>query len=160
MRTEFVKKNGVHNAALVDGMTVDSRGFVTIDGDVFGTLTFGSKTIASKNSIAGVGFVARYTGPGSFPWALQLPEAHVNNGVNLDPPPGVEGNGTYLQVDGSGNTYLVGQYRGTVDLDPGPGTVLRTSTTAGGGDGFVLSLSGLLASGLLRRAHRILTRHD
>jgi hypothetical protein len=42
---------------------------------------------------------------------------------------------TSLTVDGSGNVYLVGDFRGSVDFDPGLGTDLITS--AGGRDIFV-----------------------
>jgi subtilisin-like proprotein convertase family protein len=45
----------------------------------------------------------------------------------------------YSTVDGQGNSYVGGYFNGTVDFDPGPGTVNLTS--AGGHDGFLAKYS-------------------
>lgn len=51
-----------------------------------------------------------------------------------------------IAVDGSGNAYLAGDFRGTVDFDPGAG--VSTLTSAGGGlDGYITRLD---ASGNIR----------
>ena len=44
-----------------------------------------------------------------------------------------------LDVDAAGNIYATGNFHGTVDLDPGTGSYLRTS--AGQGDIFVMKLT-------------------
>ena len=43
-----------------------------------------------------------------------------------------------IEVDGAGNTYIVGKYRNTVDFDPGAGAFLMTAQ--GESDIFILKL--------------------
>ena len=52
--------------------------------------------------------------------------------------------GLGIAVDGGGNVYVIGSFRGTIDFDPGEGTSLVDSTRGVGGepgaDGFLVQL--------------------
>ncbi|MGE0716270.1 MAG: Ig-like domain-containing protein [Alphaproteobacteria bacterium] len=96
-----------------------------ISGDVYatgffrGTVDFdpGPGTVAlvtADNSH----FLARYDQSGSLVWALGADAASTGS------------EGVAIAIDGAENVYLIGSFVGTVDLDPGPGTVeLATSGT-------------------------------
>ncbi|MBP6390536.1 MAG: T9SS type A sorting domain-containing protein [Flavobacteriales bacterium] len=67
-------------------------------------------------------FMAKYDVNGNFIWAKSI--GSTAGDVAND-----------VQVDGSGNVYLLGNYTGTVDFDPGAPTCNRTAM--GGADGFM-----------------------
>ena len=61
-------------------------------------------------------FVWKENADGSFGWARAM------GGPNYDV-------GLGVAVDGGGNVYTTGQFNGTADFDPGPGTVTLSSAT-------------------------------
>lgn len=70
------------------------------------------------------GFFGKYTSAGAYVWAFKVGNA-------------VSGSSTIVNgiaVDGAGNVYIVGEFQGTVDFDPGAGTANLTS--AGSNDIF------------------------
>jgi hypothetical protein len=85
------------------------------------------------------GFVSKLNGSGSFVWAKQLggSTTNINDRLYI----------TDAVLDASGNTYVIGNFNGTNDFDPGPGTSLLTqktpsSSTNVGSDRFVCKLDG------------------
>ncbi|MEZ4972671.1 MAG: IPT/TIG domain-containing protein [Cyclobacteriaceae bacterium] len=72
-------------------------------------------------------FILKLNSSGSFVWAKSLP-----GGGSTDD------RGEGIATDASGNVYVTGEYTGTIDLDPGPGTFNKT--TIGSADLFVLKL--------------------
>jgi len=70
-------------------------------------------------------FISKLDASGNFMWAKQM------GGFSFDI-------GYSIVVDGSGNVYTTGYFQGTVDFDPGAGTLNMTS--AGGRDIFISKL--------------------
>jgi hypothetical protein len=71
-------------------------------------------------------FVAKLDVSGNLLWARSFGTPALNDA------------GSGIAVDASGNTYVTGNFSGTVDFDPGPGTY---TLTAGTTDMFVLKLN-------------------
>ncbi len=76
-------------------------------------------------------FISKLDASGNFVWAKSMG--------------GAEGAGSYsIALDGSGNVYTTGEFRGTVDFDPGAGIF---NLTSGGGVAYDIFISKLDASG-------------
>ncbi len=117
-------------AARIEGRAtaVDADGNSYIAGVFAGTADFdpGTGSTLLTGAGPGDGFVAKYSPAGTLVWARSF------GGPGL-----VEA--TALQLDGSGNVVLAGNFEGTADFDPGAGTANLTAD--GGTDGFALKLS-------------------
>ena len=111
-------------------VAVDSAGNVYTTGRFAGTADFdpGPGTF-NLTAVEGLGlsdvFVSKLDSAGNFVWARQL------GGINTDIGRGVA-------VDAGGSVYTIGEFQGTADFDPGPGTLNLTS--AGQRDVFVSKL--------------------
>jgi len=100
-----------------NSIAVDGTGNVYTTGSFQGTCDFepGSGITVLNSSGSDDIFVSKLDAAGTYVWAAKL-------GGTLD------GYGTSIQVDGSGNVYTSGYYTGTVDFDPDfAGTVNLTS---------------------------------
>jgi hypothetical protein len=73
-------------------------------------------------------FISKLDAAGNYVWAKKV-------GNTLSD----QGNG--IAVDGSGNVYVTGIFRGSVDFDPGAGTFSLTGSTSG--SAFILKLNSL-----------------
>ncbi|HMK24906.1 MAG TPA: gliding motility-associated C-terminal domain-containing protein [Chitinophagaceae bacterium] len=71
------------------------------------------------------GYIAKFDSSGNFRWAKQI------GGIDID-------YANDLCLDSFGNLLVVGQFRGTVDFDPGTG--IYNQTSFGTWDGFILKL--------------------
>ena len=69
----------------------------------------------TATSGSGTGFILKLTSAGTFRWASKL-ESSLAGGVF----------GDAIAEDSTGAVYVTGITRGTIDFDPGPGTVSRT----------------------------------
>lgn len=98
-----------------DGVAVDAAGNVYVTGDFSDTLDFdpgpGVFNLTGNGSI----FVLKLSSAGEFVWAVA-----VGGGANI-------ADYSDIGVDAAGNVYITGNFRGTVDFDPGPGTLNLTS---------------------------------
>jgi ribosomal protein S11 len=74
-------------------------------------------------------FIAKLDANGNYVWAKSI------GGTSFD-------EGQSIAVDASGNVYVTGYFRGTVDFDPGPGTANLTSpgVNLGKSDTYILKL--------------------
>ncbi|UKN00985.1 T9SS type A sorting domain-containing protein [Paracrocinitomix mangrovi] len=70
-------------------------------------------------------YIQKTDADGNYLWAVQFGSTGDDEGLDV-------------QVDGSGNVYLTGVFRGTVDFDPGAG--VQNLTPGGGGDAFLVKL--------------------
>ena len=118
----------------VRDITTDANNDIYLTGFFSGTSDF-DPGMATSNLTSQWGYdqyVLKLDDLGSLSWVSQL--GNMNN---------AEISGYAIDVDASGNVYTTGQFSGTVDLDPGVGSVTYTSTSAnmmGGGDLFVSKL--------------------
>jgi hypothetical protein len=107
-------------------MAIDSNKSVIIAGLFRGTADFDEGPGVFNMTSNGDQdlFITEYDSAGNFHWAK-----HIG---------GLLGDQVReMKLDQQGNIILMGMYQGTVDMDPGPGTV---SATAVGSDGFVIKL--------------------
>lgn len=119
------------------GVAVDASGNAVVTGYFYGTVDFdpgiGTTILATEKKLNP--FVARYTPSGALLSAISLVSAS-------------NGGGNAVALDASGHAVVTGYFQGTMDVDPGTGTV--TLTSEGGFDGFVVRYtpSGELISAL------------
>ncbi len=108
-------------------VTVDSSGNIYTTGLFQGTVDFdpgaGTANLTS-NGLHDV-FVLKLNSSGNYVWAKNFGGTDNEKGFSV-------------AVDSSGNVYTTGDFQGTADFDPGPGTANLTSN--GGRDVFVSKL--------------------
>jgi len=111
-----------------NAVTVDASGNVYTTGYFKGIADFdpsaASYTLSSNGVMADV-FISKLDASGNFLWAKSLGS------------PLADDEGAGIATDAAGNVYVTGNFYGTVDFDPGPGTY---TLTAGGTDIFVMKL--------------------
>jgi hypothetical protein len=111
----WARRMGAGGRDVGRSVAVDGSGNVYTTGVFRGTVDFDPGAgVFNLPDISG-GFVSKLDTAGNFVWARQL------GGV-------VEG----VAVDGSGNVYTAGFFRGTVDFDPGAGVFNLTSANLHG----------------------------
>lgn len=125
----FVWVKALGGTAQEQGVAVATRGSdVLVTGRFQGTVDFdpgaGTFNLTSKGDYDA--FVVALNSAGNRLWAKSM------GGTGDDEATGVA-------VDGSGNVYAVGSFQNTVDFDPGPKTLNKTS--AGSSDIFVTKLT-------------------
>jgi len=122
-----VRAFGGTNADLGEAIAVDSAGNVYTTGYFKGTVDFDPGDGTSNITSAGDNdvFVSKLDSSGNFVWAKRFGGSDSDRGFGIT-------------VDASGNVYTTGDFRGTVDFDPGDGT--SNLVSAGGADVFVSKL--------------------
>ncbi len=118
--------NNRSNAIAVDGV-----GNVYTTGEFWGTADFDPGPGTFNLTSAGFEgyhdiFISKLNAAGNFVWAKRM------GGTDVDV-------SRAIALDGVGDVYTTGSFRGTVDFDPGPGTFNLTS--AGGFDIFISKLN-------------------
>ncbi|MBN4066018.1 SBBP repeat-containing protein [Candidatus Amoebophilus asiaticus] len=99
------------------GIVTDASGNVYITGNFYGTVDFdpgaGTQNLISmgNNDI----FFAKYDTGGNYIWAKSIGSTNADGGKNIT-------------LDASGNVYIIGDFLGTADFDPGSGTQNLTSS--------------------------------
>lgn len=109
------------------GTCFDDNGNVLATGYYVGTVDLDPGTGTDSVTSAGAAdiYVYKLDSSGNYVWGRSI------GGTNADL-------GNSVATDSSGNVYLTGQFIGTTDLDPGPGTYSLTSN--GSYDLFVMKL--------------------
>ncbi|NOQ71479.1 MAG: T9SS type A sorting domain-containing protein [Crocinitomix sp.] len=97
---------------------VDASGDVYVAGQFSGLTNFNTGGATFTMESVGIfdSFVAKYNSDGGLIWAKQM-------GGFADEASKISS----LALDADGNIVLLGEFRGTVDFDPGPGEVILTS---------------------------------
>jgi hypothetical protein len=120
----FAKQMGGTGTDVGNAVSLEGNGRPIITGYFNGTADFdpgaGTQNLVSAGN-ADI-FLAQYDGNGLYMYAKSMGGPGADEGKSFD-------------FDASGNTYLTGSFRGTVDFDPGAGTANFTSI--GGADIFV-----------------------
>ena len=123
------------------GITVDENGNTFVTGLFSETVDFDpGPGIEERSSPYGDGnsfYIASYNPSGSLRFVSAVLAVIDSIGNTIGDP-----NVSDLALDESGNTYVTGNFRGTVDFDPGVGTELRTSEGAYSRNVFVASYDG------------------
>jgi len=117
----------------VNDVAVDAAGNVYATGYFSGTADFDPGTgVTSFTATWKDAFVWKLDSAGRLIWARQI--ADVGNGI-----------GSKIVAAPDGSVYVTGSFRGTADLDPGPGTLVMTAEHDA--DSYVLKLdaAGALA---------------
>lgn len=124
----FVWAQKASGAGAVNNIAIDAAGAIYVTGDFYNSGDFdpgaGSNLLTSNGS-SDV-YVAKFSSTGAYQWAVAV------GGSGLDQAQGIA-------VDSDGDVHIAGSFRDSVDFNPDPlASDLRTS--AGGADGFVLTL--------------------
>ena len=127
VRLNWIKHIGASGMGFIGvSMVIDSNKSVIIAGDFRGTADFddGAGVFNMTSNGDQDLFITEYDSSGNFHWAK-----HIG---------GIQGDQVReMKLDKLGNIVIMGMYQGTVDMDPGPGTVNATSV---GSDAFVIKL--------------------
>ena len=106
----WARQMGGTSSGSGNDVAVDGSGNVYTTGSFSGTADFDPGAGAFDLTSTGASdiFVSKLDSAGNFVWARQM------GGTN-------SGSGNDVAVDGSGNVYTTGHFRGTADFDPGVG---------------------------------------
>lgn len=102
-------------------MQIDDEGNIYTTGYISHTVDFDPGAGIANRSSAGLFdiFVAKYNAEGEYIKAMTFGSSASESGE-------------YLTIDNSGNVYIIGEFRNTVDFDPGPGVFTLTSSPVSG----------------------------
>ena len=125
-------------------VAVDGSGNIYVTGDIAGSATFGHEE-PNETTLTGSGggfFLAKYNSSGVLQWAKE-----TSGTGNVG--------GWWIAADASGNSYLMGHFRGSVTF--GPGEANQTTLVATGLGFYVgdIYLAKYNSSGLLQWAKQI-----
>lgn len=131
----YARKIGGAGTDAGNGLAIDASGSVYLIGNFDGTVDFdpgaGTASLVGSNDV----YFAKYNASGDYVYARSV----SGGGGDI---------GSGIGIDGSGYAYVTGNFGGTVDLDPGAGTVTLVAGT-GTTNSFV---AGYDASGNYRYA--------
>jgi hypothetical protein len=130
----WVKQWGAQSVDVVRSLVIDASGFLYSTGVFSGTVDFdpGAGTF-SMTSNGDDAYISKLDAAGNFIWAKNWGGSNSETGFSI-----------YL--DASGNIYTTGQFAGSADFDPGPGTFILIAH-AGIFTGYDIFISKLDASG-------------
>lgn len=118
---------GINIATITTALARDASGNVYTTGSFTGTADF-DPGLGVFNLVSGGGtdvFISKLDPNGNFLWALKMGGAAAQIGLQI-------------ALDGAGNIYVSGYYRGTPDFDPGASVF--NITTSGNDDTFIAKL--------------------
>jgi len=126
---EWAKSVGDTANEVVQSMTLDAMGNVYLTGLYRGTVDFDPGAATSNLTSKGLRdiYIQKLDSNGNFVWTKSI------GGTSYD-------DGNSISVDASGNVYITGAFKDTVDFNPGTATFNLIST--GQPDAFILKLDG------------------
>jgi hypothetical protein len=125
---EWAAPLGSENNDYVYDMTIDQEGNVYTTGFFNGTMDIDPGTAVENISSGGSQsmFVQKLNNLGELQWYYNIASGTVTNGYGIE-------------VDQSGNVYVVGYFQSAADFDTGPGTAFLVGLSTSGG--FLLKLN-------------------
>jgi hypothetical protein len=116
----WAKKAGGAQGAQGSRLRMDMDGNLILTGIYVGTANMGYGTTGQTFTSAGEGdlFTSKLTSAGTLIWNSTITSSGTSSAF-----------GSNLTTDGAGNVYVAGYFLGTVDADPGGGTLNLTSVT-------------------------------
>ena len=110
-------------------IVTDAAGNVYVSGQFSGTTDFDPGVGTSNLTSVGIfdAFAAKYDASGNLVWAKQMGGAIAEGAISRG-----------IELDASGNVYIIGEFTGTADFDPNAGTANLTSFNS---DIFICKLS-------------------
>ncbi len=122
---QWTFKIGGSAGEIINTIRVNASGDIFIAGGFRGTVDFNPS--ATTNNLVSTGgidmFIAKYSSTGTYQWAKAISGSLDNYALSFD-------------IDAASNMYVTGQFRGTVDFDPGSGA-LNLIAVGGNPDMFV-----------------------
>lgn len=124
---EWVKGVGGNNYDEAKSIATDQSGNVYTTGYYSGTVDFNSGVGVFNLTSAGVqsAYILKLDLNGNFLWAKDISCSFISDAQGI-------------KIDGNGNIYVIGNFNGTIDLDPGIGINSVISSTS---EVFVLKLN-------------------
>ncbi len=124
----WAKSTGGNATVFGKSISVDKTGNVYVTGEFSSTVDFdlGSSEF-TMNSIDGNVFFLKLDTAGNFTWAKQIGGTQKITIVSMD-------------IDGAGNIYSNGIFKGTADFSPGEGIFSMSSTTSNDPSMFILKM--------------------
>ena len=121
-------------------IAVDGSGNVYTTGNFQGTVDFDPGTGTSNLTSTGLDdiFISKLDAAGKFLWAKSMGGTY-------------EDFGSYIAVDGSGNVYTTGWFKGTIDFDPGAG-ISNLTSIGNSWDIFISKLDSSASVGILEKS--------
>lgn len=128
---EWAKSAGGNDTDHALSIDIDSSGCVYTTGYFYSTVDFdpGPGTYNMTSSGYNDIYVQKLDSNGDFLWAISAGDQYADYGSSIT-------------IDNSGNIYVTGFFRGTVDFDPGPGTYNLSSINTSTVDSYILKLDG------------------
>ena len=137
---EWVKQVGGDGKDEAYSVAVDAAGNVYTTGSFTRTVDFDPGEGIFNFTVTHQGedmFIQKLDASGNFVWARQM----VNGGSTSEYGGVSYSQGLAISVDASEGIYVTGDFRATVDFDPGPETANLTAISAGDDDAFILKLN-------------------
>ena len=126
--------NSINYTSKITHVETDTKGNIYAAGIYTGTVDFdpGPGTANATSLASDDIFILKLDSTGAYQWVSTF------DGTGIEHPKA-------LTIDVSGNVYLAGNFSGTVDFDPGPGTANKTAPGCNCNfiptDGFILKLN-------------------
>lgn len=126
----WANRIGTNYAMYSKSMTVDAAGNSYTTGHFYQTVDFdpgaGEANLTAQSNNGDI-FIVKYNSNGNYVWVKQIGGAVGTYGLRANA----------ITLSSNGSLYITGVYSGTVDFDPGAGTLNATSS---GEDIFILKL--------------------
>lgn len=126
---EWVRQTGGADMDLSSAIKYDSQGNVFVVGSFRGTVSFDPNSNAYDFTATQYGdaYLQKYDAQGNFLWA------QVYASPEQDEFP-------KMVIDNEDNIYFTNRFQGSIDLDPGPGTDIHTTTNTGYSNSYIVKL--------------------
>ena len=131
-------------------VAIDAAGETFVTGSFLGTANFdpgmSPAGVRSANSTAPNTFVAKYSPSGTLDWVTYFASLSSRTAGDGSFSTGIAVN------NNNGSIYVVGQFQGMVNFDPGGAPLILTSSSASASDAYIVELpsSGDIALGLVK----------